>query len=245
MSLSPLLITGMHRSGTSLVARFVHLSGIDLGDELLGPRSSNRHGHFEDVGILAFHKGILLREGGHSMWIDALPRTGDQDRREAQQLVAAREHKPSWGWKDPRSALFLDFWHRLLPSARYLFLVRDPSAVLDSLARRHGTRFYSFRRHNRFLRAWSLYSRCCADFRQSHPARTRLVTLDQILAAPDRFVRMLSDLVAHPLETASFQALYDPALLGAGRDTRRLLDPRLLRRCTAEYEQMRAGSDLA
>lgn len=28
----------------------------------------------------------------------------------------------SWGWKDPITTLFLDFWEKKLPEAKYLFI---------------------------------------------------------------------------------------------------------------------------
>ena len=35
----------------------------------------------------------------------------------ARTLVSARASRPFWGWKDPRTCLFLEFWDRLLPQA--------------------------------------------------------------------------------------------------------------------------------
>ncbi|MDP4350266.1 hypothetical protein QSG17_25820, partial [Escherichia coli] len=59
-------------------------------------------------------------------------------RREAAALIAVRAGRGSgWGWKDPRTTLFLDFWSEFLPDARYLLVFRRPWEVVDSLFRRN------------------------------------------------------------------------------------------------------------
>jgi hypothetical protein len=59
----PLIICGMHRSGTSFVASLVAGAGVHLGDELLESSPGNPRGHFEDVGILDFHRTVLIANG--------------------------------------------------------------------------------------------------------------------------------------------------------------------------------------
>ena len=161
---TPIIIAGMHRSGTSLLARFVHDSGIDLGDKLLSANKSNIYGHYEDLEILEFHREILEQQFGHQMWVRGIPHMTDADRERAVALISARQHKPFWGWKDPRTCLFLDFWSYLLPDAHYLFIVRHPDLVLRSLSRRTSTRFYQFWTHNIFARSWLFYNQACDRF---------------------------------------------------------------------------------
>jgi hypothetical protein len=59
----PLIICGMHRSGTSFVASLVAGAGVHLGDTLLESSPGNPRGHFEDVGILDFHRTVLIANG--------------------------------------------------------------------------------------------------------------------------------------------------------------------------------------
>lgn len=59
----PLLVYGMHRSGTSLTASLFHAAGVRQGDQLLGANHRNDRGHYEDLGINEFHRTALHAQG--------------------------------------------------------------------------------------------------------------------------------------------------------------------------------------
>ncbi|MEY2858272.1 MAG: hypothetical protein RLZZ74_2584, partial [Cyanobacteriota bacterium] len=46
---SVMIITGMHRSGTSLTASLLQSAGVNLGDRLMSEDRGNSKGHFEDL----------------------------------------------------------------------------------------------------------------------------------------------------------------------------------------------------
>lgn len=239
---TPLIITGMHRSGTSLVARFVHHSGIHLGEKYVGAKVSNPYGHFEDVEILDFHRTVLVEQFGHDLWVEAVPAITPAVREQARALATARRHFTNWGWKEPRTTLFLDMWHDVLPEARYLLLVRRPLLVVDSLHRRTKTRFYHAWHHNKFLHTWLLYNRTLLAFYRANPNSCLLVTLEGLLANVDRFVASLSELLSHPFDATTFHGLYDASILTRQRLDRLLIDPRLVRASTALYRELQAAS---
>ena len=54
-------VAGMHRSGTSLVSRFLHDSGINLGERLHVDLRTNPYGHYEDEEFLEFQRNELAR----------------------------------------------------------------------------------------------------------------------------------------------------------------------------------------
>ncbi|HVA99458.1 MAG TPA: hypothetical protein VNG53_11235, partial [Bacteroidia bacterium] len=41
-----------------------------------------------------------------------------------------------WGWKDPRTCLFIDFWNSIIPNSKILILFRDYDDVVSSLINR-------------------------------------------------------------------------------------------------------------
>lgn len=137
-------IIGMHRSGTSLLARYLHKGGVAMGERLLGTTWSNPAGHYEDVAILGWHNQVLAAHGldhrvvSQMKWeIDA----GMQSQAEA--LVMERNKKyPRWGWKDPRTCLFLPFWKALVPGCLFVIVYREPIAVVRSLLWRDIFNYY-------------------------------------------------------------------------------------------------------
>ena len=122
---APVIITGMHRSGTSLLAGLLHRAGLHVGDRLLRPRPANPQGYFEDFDFVEFHED-LLRSLGTTIFLSRRPsRKAEEDQvRQARDLIDARRDRPAWGWKDPRTSLFLDFWYDLVPDAHFVFVAR-------------------------------------------------------------------------------------------------------------------------
>jgi hypothetical protein len=243
-SATPLVITGMHRSGTSLVARFFYHAGVDMGERFVGARPSNPYGHYEDVEILEFHRNILLREFGHSMWVPGPPPLSATDRIRAEDLIMVRMEKSHWGWKEPRTSLFLDMWGELLPGALFLFVVRHPLLVLDSLSRRNHTRFYHFGKHNTFLKAWLTYNRACLDFYRSHRPRSLLIMLEGVLQQMEQFALLVSERLSIVLDAHEFRAVYDPAVLARAKQKRVLASRALTTECLTLHEHLRESADL-
>lgn len=134
-----LIIAGMHRSGTSLIAHWLTKCGMQLGEKLVEPGPGNPDGHFEDVEFLKMHEEILASNN--------LPKTGLTDGRVDAFSIYEKEKVKSvirvkqqlydqWGWKDPRTCMFLDVYKELIPDACYLVIMRDYRAVTSSLLRR-------------------------------------------------------------------------------------------------------------
>ncbi|MEN0053432.1 MAG: sulfotransferase [Mucilaginibacter sp.] len=134
-----LIIAGMHRSGTSLISQWLFKCGLQLGEKQLGPDNGNSDGHFEDVEFLKMHEEVLANNN--------LPVSGLTDEHidnfsiyEKEKLKTIIKIKQQlydqWGWKDPRTCLFLDVYQELLPDACYLIILRDYQSVVSSLLRR-------------------------------------------------------------------------------------------------------------
>src|SRR4051794_4592372 len=72
-SATAILVLGMHRSGTSAIARMLNLCGADLGRDLLPAKADNERGFWENKAILALNEKLL--ENLNLRWHDlvALP----------------------------------------------------------------------------------------------------------------------------------------------------------------------------
>ena len=64
MSHSPksvLLLTGMHRSNTSFLAKTFQDAGLHIGHNLIPADSYNREGHFEDEDFVQLHMYFIKK----------------------------------------------------------------------------------------------------------------------------------------------------------------------------------------
>ncbi len=139
--LKPLVVFGMHRSGTSLLSRCLHNSGVFMG-------MMQEH-NAEAVQFLSLNEQALKKAGAD--WIEPLelPK-GTFAHLKAVDLY--REHfklsmrsglwlrfkaNYRWGWKDPRNTFALAAWTEVFPNARLLHLYRDGRAVAMSLWNRN------------------------------------------------------------------------------------------------------------
>jgi hypothetical protein len=139
MQSKTLMVVGMHRSGTSLISNWLYQCGLQLGEHLLEANHGNIEGHFEDVEFLRMHEEILIS--------NAFPASGyvydkviDISVYQLEKLKSVIKIKNQlyrqWGWKEPRTCLFLDLYRELLPNSKYLVIVRDYAAVVHSLLKR-------------------------------------------------------------------------------------------------------------
>lgn len=151
---SPIIVFGMHRSGTSLLGRILN-------------RLSVFTGCYKDINDEAiFYQNInnwLLRSSG-ATWDNPLPikyLTGNPHL--AQNSVDYIKHWSSlhrqyrfvglrnylsgaqsystWGWKDPRNTFTIPFWKQIYPNARYIYIERHPVDVASSLYVRNTAEF--------------------------------------------------------------------------------------------------------
>ncbi len=148
----PVLLIGMHRSGTSLLSRMLDDLGLFMGWRIA-------HNH-EASFFNRLNAWLLASAGGR--WdtpkVSDYLRTDAEGRRLAVEYLRDRLAAPPaleflgpgrylrhrslfglrepWGFKDPRTTVLLDIWLEIFPEARVLHLVRNGVDVADSLVRR-------------------------------------------------------------------------------------------------------------
>lgn len=141
------VVLGMHRSGTSALARSCNLLGVDLGSDFIPTQDDNRAGFWEDASVKEADDLALASHG--LLWDDVRPlpdpwRDGfggaEVRARLRRTLDALAARGPLCGVKDPRISRLLPLWLPLLDEvgATPVFLValREPAAVARSLAQR-------------------------------------------------------------------------------------------------------------
>lgn len=142
-------VLGMHRSGTSTITHALQILGADLGSRLIAPAPDNPDGFFENQDVVAINDD-LLEDLGHAWddfrflpdgWIDS--GAAQRARNRIAVLYASTfSQQTRWAIKDPRLCLTFPLWRRAFEESGAefgaLLVVRDPTAVADSLRRRNG-----------------------------------------------------------------------------------------------------------
>ena len=144
-----ILVLGMHRSGTSALTRVLSLLGAALPNNVLGSAPGNETGHWEPERLMVLHDQMLLEAG--SRWDDW--RAFDPAALGVERLayykaeitrLIAEEYgdAPFFVLKEPRICRFVSLYADILTSmkidVRYLLTMRNPQAVMASLAARNG-----------------------------------------------------------------------------------------------------------
>jgi len=149
----PVIIMGMHRSGTSILARSLSRLGLFLGarvqrnEEAILFRRYNDH-LFTLAGARWDHPGpARVWEDPDGPGAAVAVRLGEavSSYQSASYLGARRYLRyrsleglgEAWGWKDPRNTFLVDLWLRVFPGARVIHLVRHGVDVAASLRQRH------------------------------------------------------------------------------------------------------------
>jgi hypothetical protein len=135
------VITGMHRSGTSLVARLLHLGGANLGDsDTLYPGDRwNPDGYFEQQEVLAMNRALVNGPWWKLAYfrLPTAERVMSRANRRAAQIRSVADKFRDRTVKDARFCLTLPAWLSCGAEAEgILICLREPFEVAMSLRRR-------------------------------------------------------------------------------------------------------------
>jgi hypothetical protein len=149
--MQPIIIIGMHRSGTSMVASIMKQLGVIMGHDLDENYESSFFYHlnewiFHQAGATwdnpfnlnfcsdDFNQQIIKNLSKQICSIKTMGYLGS--------FLAYLKYKSlqnlinPWGWKDPRNTFTLNFWNQLFPGSRILHIYRNPVDVAISLRNR-------------------------------------------------------------------------------------------------------------
>jgi hypothetical protein len=210
------VVLGMHKSGTSLLARLLHESGIDMGefDPRLGYADGNTFERHETQATnRALLEGLLLPPIAHLIRrgrrpaLDAAGHPTNQDsqayvrmraleRRLADEVRTKELLEPviqdcsgrheSWGFKDPRNCLTYEAWKRHLPEHRVIAVYRGLGQVLSRS--RAGMR-HPFRAL-RVLWSWTLYNQHLLRALDEAQGPSLLLRYEQLMADETEIERL-------------------------------------------------------
>ena len=205
----PIIVFGMHRSGTSVLTRILQELGVYIGQEL---NDKYENLLFKDINI-----HWLQRASAHwarpepflhdlATYPHRIPELADiaaqylnDDWRDDEPVRAHR----LWGWKDPRNTLTLPIWLQLFPEATLIHCVRDGVDVALSLQRRELRRLFKNSDVPTMLppliprgyALWKTYVRQGFEIEQRYP-RTLRIRYEDMMHDPKREIDKLLRLLA-------------------------------------------------
>jgi predicted nucleic acid-binding Zn-ribbon protein len=190
---SVLILTGMHRSGTSLTTALLQSAGLHIGRRLMEGNRYNLKGYFENVDFVNFHQTVLRSQEivSEGWTLQDNIEVGEQYIEQAQQIIDQNAISSMWGWKDPRTTLFLNFWANLLPEAKFLLVYRSPWEVIDSIYRRGDKAFEE--QPELAVKLWLHYNQKLINFYNQYPSRCILANVSQVIKNPQLYIETINN----------------------------------------------------
>lgn len=136
----PIIVLGVERSGTSVVAEMVHAWGAHAGasEKLHAADEHSPRGYWEYLPLWDFLADLGDFASGATWWeADFQQRmeckaTDRGYRTKACELISEMQNGGPWFWKDPALAHFLPFWKQIWGEAVYVITIRNPLDVAIS-----------------------------------------------------------------------------------------------------------------
>lgn len=151
---APFFIVGASRSGTTMMRLLLNAHPhVGVPKELAYFERCAREGHLDNWAKLnlssdtyrTFVRGFLQRKklALEGLDLTALeneivtdgPQNLERPLRVTMDAWAAKEGKVTWGEKTPKNLFYVDLIHKIMPDARFIYIVRDPRAVAYSMNR--------------------------------------------------------------------------------------------------------------
>jgi hypothetical protein len=215
-------ITGMHRSGTSLTASWLERCGLKIHDgSVWGSGPGNPKGHFEDKDFVALHNSAIKSENSASKgWIlfpqKSMYFKSADHLSQASKLVEIRSAKYKiWGWKDPRTSLYLENWKKILPSLKVIMLWRPCAEVLHSLIRRSKQTKIPLMKIGliKSLRLWETYNMLLIEYKKKYPQDTLLFSLESIVNSDRKTLNRINSEFQTELNYTPIETIFERKLL--------------------------------
>lgn len=223
------LVLGMHRSGTSVLARALPVLGIQLGEHLLPAHPCNPKGFFEDAGVNAGNRALLkelgvgwespvsfrdlqgrLRRLATSEYGQAALALVGERGQAADRLATERgETLPApLAFKEPRMSRLLTFWRPVFLAAgcspHACLALRHPAHVAASLTTRNG--FPA-------AQGWRLWLYHTLDALEGCAGLPALVVdYDTLLCAPEAQIRRLACHLDRPVREEALRVFCESFL---------------------------------
>jgi len=207
------VVLGMHKSGTTLISKTLHKSGIDMGefDEAVTYNEGNQ---YERNATLAINRTILRCGDTHSLDVltpaDSLAPDDAINDTIACLINGLNDSESDWGFKDPRTCLTYPIWERSLTQPyKLIFVYRSPVEVWHHYRKSVPTYrvLKRLRRGHKAIKAWLVYNAQLLKFMKRSRLKYILVNFEDFMADSSSLTA-LSTYVGRPLTDCREPGLY-------------------------------------
>jgi hypothetical protein len=135
----PVLVTGMHNSGTTILTEIIHKGGIFM---------ENSMDHYESYFFSEFINDSIIM-GGEGRWAELPVMTTEEvlsfqndvgifikENWIVSYLMNGYDGKSKWGFKDPRLCILLPLYLRIFPDTKVVYIDRRTEDVAASLCQK-------------------------------------------------------------------------------------------------------------
>jgi len=144
--MQPIIVIGMHRSGSSLLVKVLQQLGVFMGNDF---EENNESLFFNKINDwMLFQAGASWDNPENFKYIsnDFIALMVDIVRNRLKSTHLKKYLGSSnqsindsgfiWGWKDPRSTFTFDVWKEIFPAAKIIHIYRNPVDVINSMITR-------------------------------------------------------------------------------------------------------------
>lgn len=205
------IVLGMHKSGTTLVSRILHHSGINMGEHE-DSLSYDQGNMYERQSTFEMNVALLKHKSYIDVITEKTPNPIDPTPAQQKEMQAIIRHcdesYENWGFKDPRSCLTYATWEDYLPPHKIIAVYRNPSESwprfrYNGWRKAHTNPYLAWR----FIYSWSEHNAKVLRAVQNDAHESIVLSYRDLMAGDHEFER-LQTFVGLPLHDQRKKHLY-------------------------------------
>jgi hypothetical protein len=206
------IVTGMHRSGTSCLTGSLQQKGLYLG-EVFEQSKYNLKGNRENKLIMSLNDSVLKSSGGS--WDNPpsdIKWTAEEAQKRDEIISSFSTDSKQWGFKDPRALFTLPFWQEGIAHIQLIASLRQPLLVAQSLHKRAVSLGYGDKMTvDKGLELWLAYNKQLLVYVKNE--RFPIISFDQPLPEYLSCIDSLSDELGLVGDSPNEDPFIEPTLI--------------------------------